>query len=423
MTDSPPATLDAWIARHAIPFDPAAPSTLDAAISHLLSALNPATELLALGEPLHGHDPFLLFRNQLFRRLVESHGYTAIAIESSYPRGCLVDNYIAHRSPKASYDAVAETGFSHGFGRQDPNRHLVEWMRQYNADPTRQTKLAFYGFDSPTEMTGADSPRQLLRFVLDYLDAVGDPSAPDRGQRIENLVGRDSDWSNPAASFDAAKSVGLTPAATALRLETEDLIAHLRLNAPPRISQARAIPHTDAEHAGAQARHLLNYHAGLARPSDDRVAHLLGIRDLMMADNLVHALARERRRGGGKVFAFAHNTHLSRGQARWQLGPHALAWWPAGAHVHHTLGSRYANIGAAVYASEPEGIAPAELGTFETLLAAAPGPARFIHTGRTHVTPPGAPDLPIRSASTKNSTYFPLTLSSLGDFDALVVLG
>ena len=25
-------------------------------------------------------------------------------------------------------------------------------------------------------------------------------------------------------------------------------------------------------------------------------------------------------RGGGKVFAFSHNMHLQRGQAKWQLG-------------------------------------------------------------------------------------------------------
>ena len=79
------------------------------------------------------------------------------------------------------------------------------------------------------------------------------------------------------------------------------------------------------------ARQLLNYHAALARPSANRIAELLGIRDLMMADNLAYAVTRER--GRGKVLAFAHNSHLKRGQAQWQLGPHALAWWPAGAHL------------------------------------------------------------------------------------------
>jgi len=256
---------------------------------------------------------------------------------------------------------------------------------------------------------------------LEYLDAVGDAGAGDRRRRIEAFLGVDAAWADPGASFDPSKSVGLTSAATSLRLETEDLLTHLRLHGPTWIPRVGPIAHAEAEHAAAQARHLLNYHAGLARPSDDRIAHLLGIRDVMMADNLVYAVARERRRGGGKVLAFAHNAHLSRGLARWQLGPHALSWWPAGAHVHHVLGPRYANIGAAVYAAEAQGIGPAEPGTLEARLAAAPGPARFVLTGRAEGV--AAPELRIRSGSTKNSTYFPLTPSSLGDFDALVMLG
>jgi hypothetical protein len=43
-------------------------------------------ELLGSGEALHGGEETLRFRNRLFQRLVELHGYSAIAIESSFPR-------------------------------------------------------------------------------------------------------------------------------------------------------------------------------------------------------------------------------------------------------------------------------------------------------------------------------------------------
>lgn len=43
-------------------------------------------ELLGFGEALHGGEDILIFRNRLFQRLVEVHGYSAIAIESSFPR-------------------------------------------------------------------------------------------------------------------------------------------------------------------------------------------------------------------------------------------------------------------------------------------------------------------------------------------------
>src|SRR5207248_5564457 len=128
------------------------------------------------------------------------HGYTAIAIESSFPRAHIVNEYVAGRGP-AAYDAVQDSGFSHGFGPLAANRELVEWMRRYNADPSHRVKLRFYGFDSPTEMTGTDSPRQLLHFVLDYLTAIDGAGVQERRQRIDSLLGQDADWENPAAVF------------------------------------------------------------------------------------------------------------------------------------------------------------------------------------------------------------------------------
>jgi len=124
----------------------------------------------------------------------------------------------------ASYEAVQETGFSHGFGRLAANRVLVEWMRRHNADPSHQVNLRFYGFDSPTEMMGADSPRQVLYVVLDYLASINRVGGQTRRDRIVSLLGADADWQNPAAAMDPTQSVGLSAAAIALRIETEDLM-------------------------------------------------------------------------------------------------------------------------------------------------------------------------------------------------------
>jgi erythromycin esterase-like protein len=128
-----------------------------------------------------------------------------------------VNEYVLGRS-SASYEAIQETGFSHGFGRLAANRELVEWMRQYNADPAHQIKIQFYGFDSPTEMMGTDSPRQVLHVALDYLVSIDSRAGRQRRERIDALLGSDADWENPAAMMDPAQSVGLSAAATALRI-------------------------------------------------------------------------------------------------------------------------------------------------------------------------------------------------------------
>ncbi len=161
----------------------------------------------------------------------------------------------------------------------------------------------------------------------------------------------------------------------------------------------------------------------MARPlaAGERIVRLLGMRDAMMADNLAYMVSRER--GRGKVLAFAHNSHLRRGRAEWQLGPHALAWWTAGAQLDAALGARYAVIGSAVGVSEDGGIGRPGAGTLEARLTAAPGPARFVSTHRGRGLPPDeVAALSTRSASTRNSTYFPLTPASLTEFDWLAVL-
>src|SRR5438874_8384823 len=116
-----PTTLDDWIARAAIPFALAEPESVDAAVDRIMASLGESVELLGFGEALHGGEEILVLRNRLFERLVEAHGYSAIAIESSFPKARLVNDYIAGRGA-ASFEEVRESGFGHGFGRVEANR-------------------------------------------------------------------------------------------------------------------------------------------------------------------------------------------------------------------------------------------------------------------------------------------------------------
>jgi erythromycin esterase len=412
------ATLDDWIEHEAIPFSIDSPETLHATVDKMIAALDDSVELLGFGEALHGGEDILILRNRLFQRLVEAHGYSAIAIESSFPRAHAVNEYVAGRG-LASYEAVRDTGFGHAFGLLEANRELVEWMRRYNADPSHRVKLQFYGFDIPTGTIGIASPRQVLHFVLDYLASIDSNSSQKRRERIDSLLGQDSDWENPAAIADPTKSVGLSPAATALRIETEELISELRARRPELVAKSDEALYSEALHYASVARQLLNFHAAMARESD--YSERLGIRDALMADNLVYMVSRER--GRGKVLAFAHNSHLKRGRAQWQMGADLHTWWPAGSHLDTMLGLRYAVIGSAVGVSEANGIGQPETGTLEERLTSVPGPALFIPTHKGRGLPIAAiADLPIRSGSIKNPTYFPLNAQSFTDFDWLAVL-
>src|SRR5262249_9023769 len=112
-----------------------------------------------------------------------------------------------------------------------------------------------------------------------------------RERRPLDSVGQDSDWENPAAAFDPTKSIGVSPAATALRIETEDLHTELHTRRPELGARSDESRYLEAMQYASVARQLLNYRAALARTSSKRLVELLGIRDAMMADNLAYMVS------------------------------------------------------------------------------------------------------------------------------------
>ncbi len=418
------ATLDDWIAREALSFSLDEPATLHAAIDTMIASLGDAVELLGFGEALHGGEDILLLRNRLFQRLVEAHGYSAIAIESSFLRAYLVNDYVAGRGP-ASYEEVQEAGFSSGFGRLAATRELVEWMRSYNAAASHAVKLHFYGCDSLTQLTGADSPAHVLHVVLDYLTSIDTAGGQEYRSRIDPLLGQDAAWENPEAMLDPTQSIGLSPQAMALRIETEELMVELCVRCPELVAASGQSRYLKALQCAKAARQVLNYHAEMARPSERRMSRLLGIADASMADTVAYIMSCERDRG--KVLLFAHNSHLQRTtaevQGAWQGDSSLWAWCPVGAQLNVLFGPRYAVIGSAVGESLANGIGQPEAGSLEARLTALAHPAVLIptHTGQ------GLPAaeiaaLPTRSGSVKNPSYVALTPRSFTDFDWLAVL-
>lgn len=321
--------------------------------------------VLALGEPTHGEDALLDVRNELFRQLVEEEGYRTIAIESDCLAGLRVDAYVT--SAADSLDEVMERGFSHGFGDSAANRELVRWMRAYNEGRPAPEQLRFAGIDGPLEMTGAASPREALTSLHAHLARHVDADLlPCTARTLDRLLGADDRWTEPAAMTDPARSTGRSAEAGELRLLADDLAALLDAQTPHLITATSREEWERARLYARTATGLLRYHHWMADTSPGRMARLVGLRDLMMADNLL-ALAER-----GPTLVHAHNSHLQRDRSSMRMGGLPLEWWSAGSIASARLGEGYAFFATALGTIRHRGVDAPQPGTLEGLLYALP---------------------------------------------------
>ncbi|MGW3400274.1 erythromycin esterase family protein [Streptomyces zhihengii] len=322
--------------------------------------------LLALGEPTHGEDALLDVRNELFRRLVEEEGYRTVAMETDCLKGLIVDDYVT--TGTGTLDEAMEHGFSHGWGASPANRDLVRWMRAHNAKRPAPEAVRFAGIDGPLETEGAASPRQALTALHGHLAAHVDAELlPCTRGTLDRLLGDDDRWTDPAVMWDASLSVGRSDDAARLRLLADDLAALLETQAP---HLAAAVPPGDRERVALYARSavgLLRYHAAMADTSPARLSRLLGVRDQIMAHNLLAVADR------GPALVHAHNSHLQRERSTTRMNGAPLHWWSAGALVSTRLGADYGFVATALGTLRHRGVDAPPPDSLEGLLSRLPG--------------------------------------------------
>ena len=372
----------------------------DTELQSLISARRP--HLLAIGEPYHGEPAFPRLRNRILETLA-GYGFRSIAIESDRAGGLTVDDYVQGRRD----DVDLSTGISHGWGTHPATRELIDWLRTHNDKLPPGERIAFYGFDAPTEITGAPSPGPFLRELREYL---GVP-APD----LDRLVGDESRWSAQEIMFDATRSPGRSPEAAALRGLAEDFRTQLYAYAPRLIKDTSTESWNRARVLATTTIGLLAYHAAMAEPGtqSERIGRLLAVRDALMAQNLLDILALERDRG--PTLVSANNAHLQRHPSRWVThwdGQDLSAEWNgAGSIVSPLLGDRYVYMAGSLGASGPIGLGQPEPGTYEERL----GPETGIFP------PPAGNDLRARVVDLLG--HFPLDASTIETCDAILHIG
>ena len=328
------ASFVEWARAHAIPLAPSGASTT-ADLQPFARIVGDA-RVVAIGEPAHGAQEPLAFRNRLFRYLVENLGFTAIAIESSLPDSRRVDAYI--NGAQGDVRDVARSHVGYGFGELQATVELLQWMRAYNADPAHRRKLHFYGIDLPFGGAKGDTPRPVA-----FLDALILLSRADSASatRLRTALA-------PLLRLTADSALSASPAQLdTFALATDELLLRLERARPLLVAESLddyewGYRSAVAAHQTVRLHRLLPKASGAAIPPGAWEA--IETRDALMADNVRWAMTREG--PDGRLLVFAHNGHVANATNRGSIW-NALAKPPKmmGVHLRSLFGRSLVVIG------------------------------------------------------------------------------
>src|SRR6478735_4691584 len=159
--------------RHALPLaaaDGSNPRDVDA----MIDAIGPA-RIVLIGEASHGTHEFYAMRSAITRRLIETRGFRAVAIEGDWPDTRRVDRYVRGIGPDPDPDTALSgfRRFPQWMWRNTVMRDCVRWLRRWNGVHERD-RCGVYGLD-------LYSLHASIEAVLRYLEGV-DPKAARRAR-------------------------------------------------------------------------------------------------------------------------------------------------------------------------------------------------------------------------------------------------
>jgi erythromycin esterase len=312
--------------------------------------------VVAIGESEHYTREYLQLRHRLTRYLLERHGFGAVAMETGFVEGWLVDGWV--RGGEGELGHVMANGLTSLMGLWTQVRALLEWMREQ--------PVGFYGID----LGGSNVS------LLPGLDAVTAYLAhADPGFRVDPAV------RETAAAFSAGSPFGIPEAMAgypglaperrdALTAGLADLRARLTSRRLDYVRRTGADAYERALHTMYLTAALDAQFRALAR-SEPFAAH----RETAIADTVEWIVARESR-----VVLPAHNGHVQRCPCTMP----GVAEDSMGMHLADRLGADYVVIGttagtAPTLADAPDFFAgtlfaemgPPEPGSLDALMVAS----------------------------------------------------
>ncbi len=341
----------AWARSNAIAVRPVDEPYSDTAWAFLRPLVGGA-RVVAIGENIHGgHEPLAL-RNHIIRYAVTQLGFTAVAIESGFTEGQLVDRYV--QGEALDIDTVLRQGINNGFGLMPENKELLLWLRAHNETASR--KVHFYGIDQTGAGAAIYSGAPAVEAALTYLGPAR--AAPHRAALVP-LLDR----------FTAGRFPEISSGERARLRESLGRLGRAVGAAPSadRLAHAVAV-------RNVWAAERLEQSFGASGAEGPRSLHAIRLRDSVMAENARWVL--QQQGPGGRMVVFAHNGHV------WDVPMAFPAMGPAmvmmGTRLRRVLGRDLCVMGMAAVKYEGMGSVLSDLSSMENSFARVVPPSHAI---------------------------------------------
>jgi len=299
-----------------------------------LSRLLAAHQLVLLGEASHGTSEFYRLRARLTKKLIQDHGFGAVAVECDWPDSLQVNQHILSGKYEAPIEEVLGVyeRFPDWMWRNEEVAEFVEWLRLHNRSLAEPERCGFYGID-------LYSLRSSAHAVIQYLEAR-DPAAAGRARkRYEcfDSFGEDLQLYGMSAVMDAEKSCEDEVIAQLLDLQKRslDLISRDGAHA------------TDSQFYAEQNARVVAWAERYYRSLYQGSAASWNLRDTHMA-HTVHALMEhlQKTRVHHRCVVWAHNSHLGDARATTMSVRGEIN---LGQLMRQILGKQVANLGFTTY--------------------------------------------------------------------------
>ena len=133
-----------WINENAIKIEDANPDTNLTIFNDNIPQKFANAKIFGFGETTHQGKEFFNIKAKFFKYLVENQGLKVFIIEDSYTSEAGINEWIS--GGKGNAETIANN-FSIGFWYCKEVVNLLEWMRNYNFNKSKDEQIRFYGMD------------------------------------------------------------------------------------------------------------------------------------------------------------------------------------------------------------------------------------------------------------------------------------